>query len=467
MRRDGPFRLARASHEAALGGADEMAVSDSACRRNIFVVGLDDFHLAQLQTLPDAENYAFRALFTRQQLKSAEGFPVRELLEDGRRQLLEFAGHVDAVVGYWDFPVSTTLPILRQAVGLPGPALEAVLKCEHKYWSRLEQARAAPEHVANFCAVDPFTEDPLSQVTIGFPFWLKPVKGVLSHLGFRIEDAEDFRHAITRTRAGVRRFGDPFNLILEFAELPGEVAAVDGNHCIAESLISAGRQCTLEGYAYEGRVQIYGAVDSQREGAAGSSFTSYEYPSTLPDPVQQRMMEITSRVMHQIDYEGGPFNIEFYWEEDTDHIWLLEINARISKSHAPLFHMVDGCYHHQVMIDLGLGRDPKMPRGDGPFRFAAKFMVRRYDDARVNRVPRRSEIDAIEASIPGVVIDIAVREGELLSQLPYQDSYSYEVAVIFVGGQDRADAKRKYEHVMDRLPLEFARADEPMRPAAS
>ena len=443
-----------------------MAVSDTAGRSNIFVVGLDDFHLAQLQTLPDAEEYAFHALFTHRELKSAEHFPVRALLEDGRRQLREFPEAVDAVVGYWDFPVSTTLPLLREEVGLPGPTLEAVLKCEHKYWSRLEQARVVPEHIADFCAVDPFAEDPLSQVTLGFPFWLKPVKAVLSHLGFLIENEQDFRHAIERVRAGIRRFGDPFNLILGFAELPEEVAAVDGNHCIAESLISAGRQCTLEGYVYRGRVQVYGAIDSQREGATGSSFASYEYPSTLPEPVQQRMVDITSRVMRQVGYDDAPFNIEFYWEEDTDRIWLLEINCRISKSHAPLFHMVDGCYHHAVMIDLGLGREPKMPRREGRFRFAAKFMVRRYEDALVTRVPSRSEIDAIESAIPGVVIEIALNEGNQLSRLPYQDSYSYEVAVIFVGGEDRAGVQRKYERVLDRLQLEFARANEPMRPPA-
>lgn len=443
-----------------------MAVSVTAERRNIFVVGLDDFHLAQLKTLPDAEQYVFHALFTHRELKSGRGFPMRELLDDGRRQLNEFPETVDAVVGYWDFPVSTALPILRQEVGLPGPTLEAVLKCEHKYWSRLEQARAVPEHIADFCAVDPFAEDPLAQVTLGFPFWLKPVKAVLSHLGFLIGDDRDFWHAIERIRAGIRRFGDPFNLILEFAELPEEVAIVDGNFCIAESLISAGRQCTLEGYVYHGEVQVYGAVDSQREGEAGSSFTSYEYPSTLPESVQQRMAAITSRVMRQIGYDDAPFNIEFYWEEDTNRIWLLEINCRISKSHAPLFNMVDGCYHHQVMIDLGLGREPTMPHREGQFRFAAKFMVRRYEDALVTHVPSRGEVEAIEAANSGVVIEIAVQEGTQLSRLPYQDSYSYEVAVVFVGGQDRADVKRKYESVLARLPLEFARANEPMRPPA-
>jgi len=151
-------------------------------------------------------------------------------------------------------------------------------------------------------------------------------------------------------------------------------------------------------------VEIYGAVDSLREGPAGSSFSRYEYPSTLPAPVPERMGDIAARVIRQVGYDDAPFNIEFYWEEDSDRIWLLEINCRISKSHAPLFQMVDGCYHHQVMIDLTLGRQPAMRHREGRFGCAAKFMLRRQEDARVIRVPSDAEIAAVEADIPEVVV---------------------------------------------------------------
>ena len=440
-----------------------MAVSKSAGPYNIFVVGLDDFHLAQLQKLPGAVQYAFHPLFTREELKCGNHFPVREMLEDGPRRMREFSGRVDAVVGYWDFPVSTVLPLLRKPLDLPGPSLEAVLKCEHKYWSRVEQSRVVSGHLPQFCAVNPFVPDPLDAVTLDFPFWLKPVRSVLSYLGFLVQDADSFRQAIAATRAGIRRFGDPFNEILALAEVPEEIASVDGNHCIAESLISAGRQCTLEGYARHGVVEIYGAVDSLREGSAGSSFSRYEYPSTLPARVPEQMGDIAACVIRQVGYDDAPFNIEFYWEEDSDRIWLLEINCRISKSHAPLFQMVDGCYHHQVMIDLALGRQPAMPHREGRFGCAAKFMLRRQEDARVIRVPSDAEIAAVEADIPGVLIQLELSEGMRLSELRYQDSYSYEVAVVFVGATDHASLEDKYQQVLARLPLEFAAVDDPAR----
>lgn len=141
--------------------------------RHVFVVGLDDFHLRQLRTLPGADEIRFHPLFTRAEVKQQDRFPVARLLDEGRRLLRDFPEGVDAVIGYWDFPVSTVLPILRAAVGLPGPSLEAVLQCEHKYWSRLKQAEVVPEQVPPFCAVDPFADDPPGAVPAGLPFLAK------------------------------------------------------------------------------------------------------------------------------------------------------------------------------------------------------------------------------------------------------------------------------------------------------
>ncbi len=424
--------------------------------KQIFVVGLDPFHLAQLQTLPDADDYAFHALLTHREIKHPDRFPVAWLLNEGIRQLRAFPDGVDAVVGYWDFPVSTVLPILRAAVDLPGPTLEAVLGCEHKYWSRRLQAEVAPEHVPPFCALDPFADDPLAQLTIAYPFWLKPVKAVLSHLGFRIEDEDDFRAAIVRIRHAIDRWAEPFNLILARARLPAEIAAIDGNHCIAEGIISQGRQVTQEGWAFGGDIQVYGSIDSLRGGPAGSSFSRYQYPSRVPASVLRRMSDITRQVMIHIGYDTAPFNIEYFWDPERDSIWLLEINTRISKSHAPLFRMVDGGYHHQVMIDLGLGRAPHFETGRGDCALAAKFMVRHFDDATVTHAPSADEIAAVEARLPNTQIQIEVETEQRLSALRDQDSYSFEVAAVFVGGDDERQLEARFDECMQRLPLRFA-----------
>lgn len=421
---------------------------------NVFVFGLDDFNLDQLRTL-DADAYRFHELFCHEDVKAGPEFPVERLLHGARQRLDAFAGPIDAIVGYWDFPVSTMLPLLRAPYDLPGPSFEAVLKCEHKYWSRLEQRRAVPELVPQFCEVDPFAEDAPERITVDFPFWIKPVKSASSYLGFKVRDRGDLEEALARIRAGIFRFANPFNYLLRHAELPPHIAAVDGNHCIVEQIISRGRQCTLEGWVQRGEIVIYGVVDSIRKGRHRSSFSRYQYPSRLPRRVQQRMIEATRRFIARIGYDDSPFNIEFYWDEERDAIRLLEVNARISKSHCPLFHKVDGAYHHQVMIDTALGRRPDFPHREGRYRMAAKFMWRVTRDAVVRSAPSPERLDAICEDMEGVEVLLHVHEGMRLSELVDQDSYSYEIAVVFVGGDSQKDLVERYRRCRDALGLEL------------
>jgi len=423
--------------------------------KNIFVFGADEFNLSLMRSLEAAEDYCFQVLFEFSEVKTGDEFPVKKLYEGGLEQLESYPSSIDAIVGYWDFPVSTMLPLLRQPFGLSSPSFEAVLKCEHKFWSRLEQRRVIPEYIPDFCAVDPFKDDYRQQITISYPFWLKPVKAASSHLGFMVRNDDELELAIEEIRKNIYRFAEPFNYLLQFAELPNDVADVDGYHCIAEGIISQGQQCTLEGYVYDGALCVYGAVDSIREGEHSSSFSRYQYPSSIPSMIRQNMIAVTERFLTYIGFDNGPFNIEFYWQAETNNIWLLEINTRISKSHCPLFLHVDGMSHHQVMLDLALGKQPVFPHRQGPYRYAAKFMWRIHSDAMVIRVPTEEEIRAVIGHISGTEIQLNIREGMRLSDLNYQDSYSYEIAVVFIAGDSEQELLQKYHDVQKALPLEL------------
>src|SRR5699024_5012676 len=148
-----------------------------------------------------------------------------------------YPGIVDGLIHYLDFPVSTTAPILCSEFGLPSASLEAVLKCEHKYWSRLEQKRCVPDHIPQFAAFDPFDDDALAGLDLAFPFWVKPIKSFSSYLGFHVRSEADWNKAIAKIRAEIGRIEEPFNRLLEQAQLPAEVSQVGGGYCIAESII--------------------------------------------------------------------------------------------------------------------------------------------------------------------------------------------------------------------------------------
>jgi biotin carboxylase len=279
-------------------------------------------------------------------------------------------------------------------------------------------------------------------------------------LGFRVRNAAQYRAALEATRSGIGQFAVNLNQIMDYADVPPDIRKIDGWHCIAEKIISSGRQCTLEGYVFEGEPVVYGVVDSIR-GPNRSSFERYQYPSTLPPAARRRMILAAKRVVSQAGLDNSPFNIEFFWDRRTDRISLLEINARISKSHSPLFDKVEGVPHKEVMIDVALGCRPEYPLGKGDFRHAAKFMLRRYDCRAsdiVRRAPTEAELSALERRFPGTEFEIHVTEGMRLGDLRFRDSYSCELAVIFAGAQSQRALMRKYREIRALLPIRIERA---------
>jgi len=187
---------------------------------------------------------------------------------------------------------------------------------------------------------------------------------------------------------------------------------------------------------------VYGTIDSFREENL-TTFSSYQYPTILPDEVQERMTDLTKKVVKHIGYDNAPFNIEYFWNRESDQIWLLEINTRISESHCQLFEKVDGRSHHQVAVELSTGRRPTFPHREGKFAVAGKFFLREWEDAYVAQVPSEEAIRRIEQEIiPGSTIEIVAVPGERLSDLMDQDSYSYRVALLFLGGTSKQDLEK-------------------------
>ena len=115
---------------------------------NVFVLGLDAHNAHLLHGLPDADRYRFLPLLSDGELAGGESVDLPGLLDAAQRQVEAFVaaeGPVHALIGFWDFPVSTMVPILCERLGLRWATTEAVVKCEHKYWSRLEQAKVIDE----------------------------------------------------------------------------------------------------------------------------------------------------------------------------------------------------------------------------------------------------------------------------------------------------------------------------------
>lgn len=424
-------------------------------RKTIAVIGADDHNLALIRAIPEAKEWDLVRVLEWEEVQPDNGrIDFDALYRRARQRIDRLDAPPDAVTGYLDFPVTCIEALLRRDYGLPGATPEAVSCMENKYWMREIEARVAPEAAAATAALNPFDPEQARRRMPPYPFWLKPVAAHSSVLGFMIEDAEDLDRALHECRLKLHFFGDPFNAFLARLREPQGDEDIGGNHAVAEELVSASRQFTLEGYVHNGETKIYGVVDSLRTGQHKSSFARYQYPARVPLEVMQRAREYSIRMLEAFSYDGSPFNAEFFWDPDSNELRLLEMNPRISKSHSPLFRMVDGVSHHKVAIDLALGREPRMPSGEGNDEIAAKFMWRSLEaDGIVKRVPESDEIAELKRLVPDLELEILVEKEERLSDMFYQDSYTYELAVIFLGAHTEQVLEDSYRMCISSLPI--------------
>ena len=419
-------------------------------KKQIFVVGLDDFNLEKLKRLPEASDCDFPPAVKYEEMRGLEQFDMKKLIETAF-QRIDQHGRIDAVVSYYDFPGTDLVPIIASRYNLMGPSLESVLKCEHKYWSRLEQNKVIPRSVPMFMAFDPFDNQAYQKIEMIPPFWIKPIKSFRSFLAYRINSEYEFNDHMQEVREHIDYMSEPFNYIFKNYQLPEEFAYMKET-CIAESPIS-GHQCTVEGYVFDGEVVVYGIIDSVRE-EDRSSFARYEYPSSLPQEIQFRMADLARRVITQIGLNNSPFNIEFFYNHTVNQIFLLEINPRISQAHTDIFEKVHGISHHSIMLNIALGRRPKALEYKGKHRIASNFMLRIYESGKVKKVPSQEELDKLKEKYPELTLKLHVTEGMHLSDLQGQDSYSYELGNMFLGARNQEELIQKYDDCMANLTFD-------------
>jgi uncharacterized protein (DUF885 family) len=107
------------------------------------------------------------------------------------------------------------------------------------------------------------------------------------------------------------------------------------------------------------------------------------------------------------------------------------------------------------MLELALGSKPDFLRRQGKYKVAAKFMWRVFHDALVTGVTSAAELAALHERFPSAEIQLYIDRGQRLSSLSNQDSYSYEIAVIYLGGRDQKELLEKYRKVKEAMHIEL------------
>lgn len=359
-------------------------------------------------------------------------------------------GRIDGVMSSSDYPGATAAGAVATRLGLPGTPPEPLIRCSHKYYSRLAQRDAAPEAVPDFHLVDP--ERPLADVAaLRFPCFVKPVKGAFSIMARRVDSPADLADFLGRPAA--REFVRDYLCI--FNDLVSRLTSLEvgGSWFLAEGLVR-GAPVTVEGFAHAGDIGILGVVDSVLHPETGS-FLRFDYPSRLPAPVQERMGEVTRRVMSHLGFGTGLFNIEMTWDAETDRIWIVEVNPRLCGQFADLYQKVDGTNGYEIALALATGEAPTLRPGQGRFRRASSFPLRTFEPVRVARAPDASCVAAVEADFPGTLVWTECSPGQTLANFEQEDGQSSRYAVINLGGDDAADVETRLDAVRARLGFEL------------
>jgi hypothetical protein len=357
------------------------------------------------------------------------------------------AKNLDGVLGTHDGPENLIAAIIARQLKLPGVDPASAFVCEHKYYSRMAQKKTVPKAVPDFQYL-PVEGLEKEDVTLPYPFFVKPVKSAFSMLARSIDSFETLDAFLPKVRERFAITLPAFNYLFnEYTNFE-----LDAGFLIAEQVLE-GDQVTVEGYSWRKNVSIMGITDSIMYPGT-MSFKRFEYPSKLPPDVQERMADIAKKVIEGIGLDYTVFDIEMFYNRQTDAVHIIEINPRMSYQFADIFEKVDGMNTYAMQLDLAQGKKPAYKKGSGQFGVAASFVLRVFEDKQVVRVPTEDEVKRAHEKFPDAFIIIKVDEGTKLSDVS-QDETSYRYAIINLGGKDWPDLYARFEQLSRYLRFEF------------
>ncbi|MGI9657551.1 MAG: ATP-grasp domain-containing protein [Gaiellaceae bacterium] len=296
---------------------------------------------------------------------------------------------------------------MSERLGLGGPTPRAVVNCQHKLRSREIQRRVVPEATPAFAPLEP-------RSGLRFPCFVKPVVGRLSD-GATLARAPEDLAQLESDRSYAR----------EYAAIAAH-AGLGGAECagfLAEEVL-AGLEVTLEGFTYEGAVEVLGITDSVNY-AGTSSFERFDYPTTLSEARCAELTAVANTLVPALELDASLFNIEFF-VPDAGAAKIVEVNGRMASQFAPLLEHVHGRSSYEVLMDVALGARPRAaPALAG--KFALSYCLRVFEDGLVEDVPE---------GVAGV--ELLVSSGELLSKQGTNDVGSFRLCIFEQTGADRA-----------------------------
>ncbi|MEX0849246.1 MAG: ATP-grasp domain-containing protein [Candidatus Dependentiae bacterium] len=420
-------------------------------KKNILVVCPKDRDRQELKQFNDKYNIQFHPFDTTQfrsfiyKKKAGNAINSANIVDDIIFYIKKH--NIDGILSSDDYPGSLFASIAAQECNLVAPTPNSIILCQHKYLSRLMQKKYVRQAAAHAQLLE-YTKAYTAQDVPPFPFFIKPIKACHSVGAQRIGSIDELVTYLKNNNFP-HEFSDP----LDWAIKKYTQYNVPSHACIAEEYLDGTIQVTIEGYAFNGQIQMRGIVDSIMYPGT-ISFARFEYPSQLHDEVQKRMANISKHFMQQIGFNNGLFNIELMYNDKTDAIHIIEVNSRMASQYADIYEKVDGTNTYEIALSIAVGKNPKVKKQKGIYKTAASFPMRIFNDALVRSVPDNNEIQKVKNRFEQTRISIVAQPGQHLSDC-LQDGHSYRYCMLHLGAKNHSELLLKFKTCQKMLHFKF------------
>ncbi len=291
--------------------------------------------------------------------------------------------------------------LLAERMAWPGTPVKAVLACQHKLYAREVLARICPEANCDFERLQA-SYGQAAPEGVAYPAFVKPIKAAFSVLARTVHNRDELQ---AHTRFGawelwvIRHLVEPFERIAR-ERLPQAGTA----HSLLLETPMSGHQYNLDGYVFYGDVRAIGVVDAVHYPGT-NAFMRFELPSKLPAHIQDRALEVARRFLKAVGFSHGLFNMEFFYDAQSDALKVIEFNPRMASQFSDLYQQVRGVDLHQFALELAHGRDPALlPVAVPVAGAAASFVYRSFSSQDPVSMPGHKQEQALLAAFPQALL---------------------------------------------------------------
>ncbi len=354
--------------------------------------------------------------------------------------------------------------LLAEKMAWPGTCPQAVAACQHKLYARQVLQQVCPQANVAYkklpCAYGEDVPEGLE-----YPVFVKPVKAAFSVLAQVVRSRAELQ---AFTRFGAYELWVIKHLVRPFENVQKRLlpdAGTAHSMMLEEPVQHArGIQYSLDGVAFAGSIKPLGIVDSVMYPGT-QAFMRFDYPSRLPAQAQAQALEVAAKFLHAVGFTHGMFNMEFFYDIDTQQLKVIEFNPRMASQFADLYLRVDGLNLHAMALELAHGCDPwALPPIEATSGCASSFVYRVFDERaghlpqRIAPMPSNAQMQRLQAQFPDHLLLQFPKAGHSLAR-DFKWLGSYRYGILHLGGHDAHDLQERCQRASGILAWPAPYAD--------